>query len=191
MKRIAWLFLAALCAVTLAQAQSSEKAMEMHGTICRASCVTQVNNVATCDRTCTDKSGDAVFVDDQGNLHTIAADSQDMCQSHMAKHVTMMAVPINGNENANDLRIREIRNDSGRGLSASWQSQRARNAALARLHSWSRCGCAFVEIHGNAHDEGAREFWDPVKKYWADSQSENRTALHFLVEPKSTRYRSD
>ena len=33
-----------------------------------------------------------------------------------------------------------------------------------------------------------REFWDPIKKYWADPLPENRTALHFLVEPQSTRW---
>ena len=42
--------------------------------------------------------------------------------------------------------------------------------------------------NGNAYDEGLREFWDPIKKYWADPTPENRTALHFLVDPKSTRW---
>ena len=42
--------------------------------------------------------------------------------------------------------------------------------------------------NGNAYDEGLREFWDPIKKYWADSTPANRTALHFLVDPKSTRW---
>lgn len=42
--------------------------------------------------------------------------------------------------------------------------------------------------NGNAYDEGLREFWDPIKRYWADARLENREALHFLVEPKSTRW---
>jgi len=42
--------------------------------------------------------------------------------------------------------------------------------------------------NGNAYEEGLREFWDPIKKYWADPSPENRAALHFLVEPKSTRW---
>ncbi len=42
--------------------------------------------------------------------------------------------------------------------------------------------------NGNAYDEGLREFWDPIKKYWADPTPENRAALHFLVDPKSTRW---
>jgi bisphosphoglycerate-independent phosphoglycerate mutase (AlkP superfamily) len=86
----------------------------MHGTICRSSCVSQVNNVATCDPACTDNTGDAVLVDDQGNVQKIAQESQSMCPSHMGKHVTMMAFPsAQGREQA--LRIQELRNDSGGG----------------------------------------------------------------------------
>jgi pimeloyl-ACP methyl ester carboxylesterase len=47
---------------------------------------------------------------------------------------------------------------------------------------------ALIVQNGNAYDEGLREFWDPIKKYWTDARSENRQALHFLVEPKSTRW---
>jgi pimeloyl-ACP methyl ester carboxylesterase len=47
---------------------------------------------------------------------------------------------------------------------------------------------SLIVQNGNAYDEGLREFWDPIKKYWADPSPENRTALHFLVEPKSTRW---
>jgi len=42
--------------------------------------------------------------------------------------------------------------------------------------------------NGNAYEEGLREFWDPIKKYWADGLPESRTALHFIVEPKATRW---
>jgi pimeloyl-ACP methyl ester carboxylesterase len=47
---------------------------------------------------------------------------------------------------------------------------------------------ALIVQNGNAYDEGLREFWDPIKKYWADPRPANRTALHSLVEPKSTRW---
>jgi pimeloyl-ACP methyl ester carboxylesterase len=47
---------------------------------------------------------------------------------------------------------------------------------------------ALIVQNGNAYDEGLREFWDPIKKYWTDPRPENRTALHFLVDPKSTRW---
>ncbi len=42
--------------------------------------------------------------------------------------------------------------------------------------------------NGNAYDEGLREFWDPIKKYWNDPRPENREALRILVDPKSTRW---
>jgi len=47
---------------------------------------------------------------------------------------------------------------------------------------------ALIVQNGNAYDEGLCEFWDPIKKYWADARPENRTALHFLVDAKSTRW---
>jgi pimeloyl-ACP methyl ester carboxylesterase len=47
---------------------------------------------------------------------------------------------------------------------------------------------ALIIQNGNAYDEGLREFWDPIKQYWAEPRPENRTALHVLVEPKSTRW---
>ena len=55
------------------------------------------------------------------------------------------------------------------------------------LHHPERIQALIVQ-NGNAYDEGLREFWDPIKKYWADPTPENRTALHFLVDPKSTRW---
>jgi pimeloyl-ACP methyl ester carboxylesterase len=47
---------------------------------------------------------------------------------------------------------------------------------------------SLIVQNGNAYEEGLREFWDPIKKYWADPRQENRTALHALVEPKATRW---
>jgi pimeloyl-ACP methyl ester carboxylesterase len=47
---------------------------------------------------------------------------------------------------------------------------------------------ALIVQNGNAYDEGLREFWDLIKKYWADPRPENRTALHMLVDAKSTRW---
>jgi pimeloyl-ACP methyl ester carboxylesterase len=50
---------------------------------------------------------------------------------------------------------------------------------------------ALVVQNGNAYEEGLREFWDPIKRYWADPRPENRTALHSLVDAKSTRWQYD
>ena len=47
--------------------------------------------------------------------------------------------------------------------------------------------CLIVQ-NGNAYEEGLREFWDPIKKYWADPRPENRAALHVLVDATSTRW---
>jgi pimeloyl-ACP methyl ester carboxylesterase len=47
---------------------------------------------------------------------------------------------------------------------------------------------ALVVQNGNAYEEGLLEFWDPIKKYWADPTPENRKALNFLVEQKSTQW---
>lgn len=89
MKHAVWLLLGILCSAMLLIAQ--DKGMKMTGTICNSACVVHQNNLPTCDPQCTDKSGDAVFIDDQGKVVKVA--NQDMCKSHMGKKVTMMAVP--------------------------------------------------------------------------------------------------
>src|ERR1700694_2349049 len=92
MKRIAWLFLVVLGSVIFLQAQSSANSMKLHGTVCNSACVTQVGNASTCDKDCTDTSGKAVLVDDQGNVKRIADQDQNICQSDMGKHVKMTAM---------------------------------------------------------------------------------------------------
>jgi pimeloyl-ACP methyl ester carboxylesterase len=47
---------------------------------------------------------------------------------------------------------------------------------------------ALIVQNGNAYDEGLLEFWNPIKKYWNDPTVENREAIRFLVDPKSTRW---
>ncbi len=47
---------------------------------------------------------------------------------------------------------------------------------------------ALIVQNGNAYEEGLLEFWNPIKKYWADPTPENRAAIYFLVDPKSTRW---
>lgn len=42
--------------------------------------------------------------------------------------------------------------------------------------------------NGNAYDEGLREFWDPIKAYWADPSEVHRQALSSLVTPEITRF---
>lgn len=47
---------------------------------------------------------------------------------------------------------------------------------------------ALVVQNGNAYDEGLKEFWDPLKAYWADSgNSARRNALRAGLTPAATR----
>src|ERR1700748_1076636 len=47
---------------------------------------------------------------------------------------------------------------------------------------------ALIVQNGNAYEEGLLEFWNPIKKYWKDPTQENREAIRFLVDAKSTRW---
>ncbi len=40
--------------------------------------------------------------------------------------------------------------------------------------------------NGNAYDEGLREFWNPIKTYWADGSAKSREALSGLVTIPTT-----
>jgi hypothetical protein len=111
MKRIAWLFLVVLGSVVFMHAQDSVNSMntaKLSGTICNSACVTQVANLSTCDKECTDTSGKAVLVDDQGKVMKIADQDQAKCQSHMGKRVNMMATMPSEMQREQTLRIREI-----------------------------------------------------------------------------------
>lgn len=90
MQRIALLFLFILGCVALMHAQSSNT-KTLNGTVCDSSCVVQENGLATCDKSCTIKSGEAVLVDDQGKLMRVA--NQDVCKSHIGKHVKATVKP--------------------------------------------------------------------------------------------------
>jgi|SRR5271166_5946352 len=103
MKRSAWLFVGILCSAALLSA--ADKQMTKTGTICDAQCVTKVSGLNTCDRSCTTKSGQAVFVDDKGTLMQI--ENQDICKSHMNQHVKMTAVPSETNRE-NTLRVIQL-----------------------------------------------------------------------------------
>lgn len=42
--------------------------------------------------------------------------------------------------------------------------------------------------NGNAYDEGLREFWVPLKKYWAENTKENKDALRSLLTIDATKW---
>lgn len=47
---------------------------------------------------------------------------------------------------------------------------------------------ALIVQNGNAYDEGLREFWDPIKAYWADGSAEHRNALRKILTLDATRW---
>lgn len=46
----------------------------------------------------------------------------------------------------------------------------------------------FVIQNGNAYDEGLRDFWKPIKAYWADGSQKNRDALRGLLKLDATKW---
>ena len=46
----------------------------------------------------------------------------------------------------------------------------------------------FIIQNGNAYDEGLREFWDPIKTYWADPSEENGDALRGFLTLDATKW---
>lgn len=47
---------------------------------------------------------------------------------------------------------------------------------------------ALIVQNGNAYDEGLREFWDPIKAYWAEDTPARRAALSVLMQPATTKF---
>ena len=47
---------------------------------------------------------------------------------------------------------------------------------------------ALIVQNGNAYDEGLREFWDPIKAYWASGSQEHRDAMRAATTAESTRW---
>jgi hypothetical protein len=82
-------FIASLLSVVLGSAlvlaQDMSKAVEMSGTICDSKCVDQSGDHPACNLKCSEKSGDAVFIDDTGKVTKIA--NPDKVKGYMGKHV--------------------------------------------------------------------------------------------------------
>jgi pimeloyl-ACP methyl ester carboxylesterase len=47
---------------------------------------------------------------------------------------------------------------------------------------------ALIIQNGNAYTEGLKQFWDPIKAYWADGSAEHRKAIENLVAPATTKF---
>jgi hypothetical protein len=71
MKRIVGLSIMVLGFMLSVYAQDQAKPVEMTGWVCNSKCVNHDKPTATCDASCTDTSGDVVFLDDQGKTTKI------------------------------------------------------------------------------------------------------------------------
>ena len=47
---------------------------------------------------------------------------------------------------------------------------------------------ALLVQNGNAYDEGLREFWDPIKKYWKNRTPENAEPLKGFISPEGVEW---
>ncbi len=47
---------------------------------------------------------------------------------------------------------------------------------------------SFIIQNGNAYEEGLREFWDPIKAYWAEPSAENGDALRGFLGMEATKW---
>lgn len=84
MKRIASLLTVVLSAALLF-AQETSQGVEMTGTVCDSSCVTQSGTQSACNLKCSQKSDEPVFIDDSGKLTKIA--NPEKVKGYKGKHI--------------------------------------------------------------------------------------------------------
>jgi hypothetical protein len=89
MRRISWILAAVLCSAMFLFAGDNDKASEMTGWVCNSKCVTQNMGKATCNASCSETSGNVVFIDDQGQVSQIA--NQEMAKPMTGKRCKMKA----------------------------------------------------------------------------------------------------
>jgi hypothetical protein len=103
----------------LLSAQTQSQTQTMTGWVCNTACVVEHSGAATCDPTCGSTTGTAVFVSDTGKVMDVA--NQNICASHMNKHVKIKCSTLNHESSAaaaanrEEIRIMDIRDESGGG----------------------------------------------------------------------------
>ena len=65
--------------------QQKQQTSDMTGTICSSKCVNRSSERAACDLGCTEKGGEAVFVEENGTVTKVA--NPDKVKGFMGKHV--------------------------------------------------------------------------------------------------------
>jgi hypothetical protein len=96
MKRMAGLLAIVLGSMTLLFPQDKAKGTEMTGVLCNSKCVKQDAGKAVCDSTCSEKSKDVVFVDDQGKATPVA--NPNMAKGKMGKKVKVHGEMMKGKD---------------------------------------------------------------------------------------------
>ena len=113
MKQLAWLFLVVLCSAILLNAADNT----MTGWVCDSACVVQHDNRTTCDPSCTQRSGNVVFISDRGEISAVS--NPDICASHMNKHVRATYSNLEQKELAEAqkraIEIQDLRDEGGIG----------------------------------------------------------------------------
>jgi hypothetical protein len=89
MKRITVIQLFVLGSAVLLPAQEQNKGKELTGTICDQKCVKQDAGKSACDLSCTERSGEASFIDDQGKATKIA--NPQVCKGKMNQKAKVRA----------------------------------------------------------------------------------------------------
>lgn len=90
-KRVVCIIALVFATAPFLSAQDKNKGNDMTGTICDQKCVKQDADKASCDLSCTEQSGQAAFVDDEGKAWKVA--NPAVCKGKMGKKVK-----LNGNK---------------------------------------------------------------------------------------------
>ena len=103
MKRIAWLLVLMFGAASFLFASDKNNSHEMTGWICNAKCVDQSSGMATCNKNCSETSGDVVFINEKGKVYQIS--NQPKAQPMSGKKCKMKAKmdPDTGTLSVDDL----------------------------------------------------------------------------------------
>jgi hypothetical protein len=83
MKRSAWLLATFLCSAMFLFAGDKSSPTEMIGWVCNAKCVDQSSGTATCNKNCSEASGEVVFINSKGQVLQIS--NQDTAQPMAGK----------------------------------------------------------------------------------------------------------
>jgi hypothetical protein len=98
---MAWLLVAVLCSSALMYAGEGKdkkddagKGKSMSGMICNSKCVTETGGKSSCNKSCSETTGDVVFIDSKGAVMKI--ENQDKVMPMAGKKVKMKAAMMDG-----------------------------------------------------------------------------------------------